>query len=214
MSNIIIRKEYLAYVPYIMQEEPGPGEDWDDFFHRLLHSKLKSQGRLRIHKPPRGPGLFELGKLPRTLDCVWKTRLDQYLEANGYDNKVSPEEVTLWDGLQLEDGFVVRPANCMRRITQDTSVVRYQMEYGENDMRSAFGQVQYFFSISIAAGAETQCLAYIEHYLVKSEGRLLYCMKTGKTEVVPISAIQELAAVITCQKKPYLATKESCLFSI
>lgn len=193
-----------------MEDEPLPGEDYEDFFHRLLHIRMKSELKLRVPKAPRGYGLFEKGKL-KAPDVGWRTCINQYLEANGFDQNC-PQEITLWDGLQLEDGFIARPAKCTRKITRDSSVVRYQMEYGDDDVRSAFGQVQYFFSIP--DGDTIHQLAYILHYPVKSEGSLLYRVKTGKSEIVPISGIQELAAVITCQKKQYLVTKESSLFAV
>lgn len=139
-----------------------------------------------------------------------------------YDINISdvPQDTLRWSHCRLPNGQVVRSYDMQRHnVTRSASIIRYiqdvpHRQTKEPTPKAFFGFVHQFFSVDIM---NQQCqYAFIHQYPVYPDGPLLIRAKPrgrGESlEMIPVGAIQQLAAIVKSRDREAFATQYSSIF--
>lgn len=223
-ANVILRRQWLHSLFYTLSPNKTPNEDatLSNFCMRILHSR-RLRVQLTLAAPPLQPGLPQLlnrFSKPTKLDPKWRSALALFIHTNEIPlaNNSLPSSVITCKRLRLNDGSSIRSraaeTSVASHITRLSACIRYKLKYSTedcSDIQTSYGMIEHFFVLVDSGGNYTHQLAYVTNYSVLDNGRLLYCARTGKTEVISVHAIEETIGIVMANKQQFLVTKESSL---
>lgn len=83
--------------------------------------------------------------------------------------------------------------------TRNASMVRYEVDSRDGSSQMAFAEVLFFYTTKEEQLPKTHYLAYIQEFLVQSDGRLLYQAGLGLKTVIDARSIRELIGLVKNQ---------------
>ena len=232
MAKVMIRNEQKKHLPYVLPLNPhddiyaydGDSEDSDNQDESLKFSTLLTH-HLQKNQPPNKKA--KQLKISTRMHFLGPHRLHTFILLQrrhlatffniimSNNDFVVPISGIRWTGAVFQnsstDSFKVISKDMERsNSTRSSSIVCFFKKSAGNVV-VCFGQVLFFFQVTMGIDAKVYYLAYIEEFYIKPDGRLFYICEDAGRLFVEAGNIQELLGLFDWNDRQYLYSSKTSL---
>lgn len=226
------RRNHLPYVVSFPAADVGfEDADGNILLHQLFAKRLRSDRMGPTASKKVLQGVFGKPAKSGTLNNWQRRSLKTYLHLSTtskddmLNTKASlehiPKKCIRWASYAPggDEPFTVI-SSTMRRSnsTRNSSMVMYNVTMTDGSLRSAFGEVLFFFTVEedqeevVEDLLHIRGLAYVQQFTVVAEERLLRRASLGVKVVIEASSIRELIGLIKNDDRMYIVRRHTSLF--